>query len=83
MGGHGQKWVWLLWSWDSKCECISRVSGFINWFLHADTNSGELKVTLTIFGWALSKMCNILGYDTLKLAVSQKLEDELFCFFFA
>ena len=24
--GHGQKWVWPAWSWDSKIDCISRMS---------------------------------------------------------
>ena len=34
------------------------------------------------FGVGIVKnVFNILGYETLKLAVSQKLEDELFCFF--
>ena len=26
--GHGRKWVWPVWSWDSKIDCISRM----NWW---------------------------------------------------
>ena len=25
LGGHGQKWVWPVWSRDSKINCISRM----------------------------------------------------------
>ena len=24
--GHGQKWVWPVWSWDSKIDCISEIN---------------------------------------------------------
>ena len=24
--GHGQKWVWPIWSWDSKIDSISRMN---------------------------------------------------------
>ena len=24
--GHGQKWVWPIWSWNSKIDCISRMN---------------------------------------------------------
>ena len=25
LGGHGQKWMWPVWSWDSKIDCISKL----------------------------------------------------------
>ena len=25
MGGHGQEWVWPVYSWDSKIGCISKL----------------------------------------------------------
>ena len=31
-GGHGQKWVWPVWWWDSKIECIWRMNRWRNWF---------------------------------------------------
>ena len=49
VGGHGQRWVWPLWSEDTKIGCISKKNG-INWFLCVDKNSGKPKVTLIIFG---------------------------------
>ena len=28
-GGHGQKWAWPVWSWDSKFDSISRMNRWI------------------------------------------------------
>ena len=25
LGGHRQKWLWAVWSWDSEIDCISRM----------------------------------------------------------
>ena len=46
--GYGQKWVWPVWSWDSKIDCFSRM----NWidFLHVGPNIEKLKVISMIFG---------------------------------
>ena len=29
-GGYGQKWIWLIWSWESIIDCISKSTGGIN-----------------------------------------------------
>ena len=26
LGGHGEKWVWPVWLWDSKIDCISKMN---------------------------------------------------------
>ena len=26
LSGHGQKWAWPVWSWESKIDCISRMN---------------------------------------------------------
>ena len=26
LGAHGQKWVWPVWSWDSKIDSVSRLN---------------------------------------------------------
>ena len=53
----GQKWVWPVWSWDFKIDCISEMNRWNKLiFLHAGTNPGKLKVDSTIFGWVFSKM---------------------------
>ena len=30
LDGHGQKWVWPVWSWDSKIDCISKLNRWNN-----------------------------------------------------
>ena len=30
LSGHGQKWVWPVWSWDSKFDCISKLNQWNN-----------------------------------------------------
>ena len=47
--GHGQKYVWPVWSWDSKIECISKMNRW-NKSLHAGTKSQNLTVDSMIFG---------------------------------
>ena len=49
---HFQNWVWLLWPQSPEIDCILRM----NACLHADINSGKLKVTSMIFEWLWSKM---------------------------
>ena len=45
LGEHSQKCAWPVWSQDSKIDCISRVNRWNELiFLHADENSGKLKV---------------------------------------
>ena len=57
LDGHGQKWMWLVWSWDSKIDFIAEMKRWNElFFLHAVTNSGKLKFDSMIFGWAWSKM---------------------------
>ena len=57
LGEHSQKWVWPVWSQDSKIDCISRINRWNELiFLHAGENSGELKVISLILRWAFSKM---------------------------
>lgn len=57
LGRHSQKTVWSGWSQDSKISCISRTNRWNSTnFLHADTDSGKLKVILTIFDWMWLKM---------------------------
>lgn len=62
-GGHGQNCEWPL-SQCSNIGCTSRINRWNKrFFLHHDTNSGKLEVTIIIFGWAWSfkllgsKMC--------------------------
>ena len=51
IGGHSQKWVWLVWSRDSEIDCISKTEQMEQTdFLHADTNSGKQKVDSIILG---------------------------------
>ena len=55
--GHGQKWVWPIWSLDCKIDCILRKKLVeLTDFLHVDMLSQKLKVDLNFFGWAWSKM---------------------------
>ena len=51
-GECGQKWLWPPWS---QGEWINE---WLNWayFLHADANSGKLRITLINFRWLWSKM---------------------------
>ena len=51
--GHGQKWVWPIWSQNFKIDGISRM----NRFLQAVRNLRKLKVDWIFFGLAWSKMC--------------------------
>ena len=46
-------------------------------FLHTDTNSGTLKVTLIVIGCKWSNIGMTLGLGTVKSAVSQEWIDEL------
>ena len=49
LGGYGQKWMWPVWSLDSK----------IGFLWHADTNSGKLNVDSMFLGWAWSKLAAV------------------------
>ena len=31
--GHDQKWIWSVWSWDSKIDCISKTNRWNKLFL--------------------------------------------------
>ena len=47
--GHGQKWMWPIWSLESKIYCW-------NCFLHAGAISHRLKDDWKFLGWAWSKI---------------------------
>ena len=52
LGGHGQKWVWPVWSGDSKTDCTSRMNGWnevIFWLLM------QIQESLKLFHWFLSE----------------------------
>ena len=55
LGGQSQKWLWPVWSWDSKID--HRKNKYMEWtdFLHDGKNSGKLKSYFDDF-WAKSKM---------------------------
>ena len=74
MGSHGQKWVWPLWSRDSKIGCISRTNNGINWFFACWYNFRKAKSYF--FGGG-----DLLGLVSLKSAVSQKWIDVWSYFF--
>ena len=62
---HGQKWVWPVWSWDTKIDCISRMKRWNRLiFLHAGTNPGNLRVDSMIFGRECSKMAMAYKFMT-------------------
>ena len=68
-GLHGQKWVWPLWSQNSKFDSISRRSRWnVLIFLHADTYSGNLRVALIVFCWTLAKIVMTFYLMTLYLS---------------
>ena len=51
-GGCGQKWLWSPWSqgkWMNDWMSLAD-------FLHDNTNSRKLKITLIVIGWASSNM---------------------------
>ena len=74
MCSHGQKWVWPLWSRDSKIGCISRTNNGINWFFACWYNFRKAKSYF--FGGG-----DPLGLVSLKSAVSQKWIDVWSYFF--
>ena len=60
IGVHGQKWMWLVRSQDSKIDYASKTVQIENTdFLHAGTNSEKLKFNSMIFGWAWSKIAKV------------------------
>ena len=73
----------LGWMW-SKMGVTTLVTELQNWlylkqesmeqiaFLHTDTNSGTLKVTLIVIGCRWSNIGMTLGLGTVKSAVSQE-----------
>ena len=65
-----QKWVWQLWSQDSKIEFsqeavsqerIDGINGFFAW----NANPRKLKVDIIIFGFSYLKMGAFLNHGTL------------------
>ena len=56
LGGHSQKWVWRVWSWDSKVDYLKNEQMKWTDFLNDATNSGKLKVGSMVFGLAWSKI---------------------------
>ena len=54
--GKVKKWVWPVWSLNSKFNCIMNEQMEQTDFLHTGANSGHLKVISMIFEWASSKM---------------------------
>ena len=50
--GHGQKWVWPIWSLDSKIDCTEEWTDGVTDFLHVDTDSQKLEANQQSFGWA-------------------------------
>ena len=54
LGGHGQKWVRPLWSWDSQIAFVS-IIGCNKLVFCMLIQTAKLKVSM-IFGWVWSKM---------------------------
>ena len=77
ISGRGQKWVWPLWSQDSKIACISRSNSWNKDFCCVDTNSGKQKSSFkNLWVVVFKNGCN-LGLGTLKSAVSQGWIDDI------
>ena len=75
-GWHGQKWVWPLWSQDSKIGCISRNYFWCVYkFRKAKSSFNNFWVVVVKNG------CGLLGFVTRKSAVSQESVDEVSWFF--
>ena len=78
---HGQKWVWPIWSLDSKIDCISRKNWW-NWFFACWYNFTQVKWWLKILGLGLFKNgSGQSGDGTLKLNVSEKWIDGINWYF--
>ena len=72
LDGHGQKWVWSVWAWDSKIECISKMNWwnklifFVCWY-----KCRKAKNWVSDFWVGVVKnICDLLVHETLKSAVS-------------
>ena len=69
LGGCGQKWVWPVWSWDSKIDCTARRNGWNELIFCMLVQIQEsLKLFNSFFEWVLSKMgvATYLVCETLK-----------------
>ena len=72
LGGHGQKSVWPVWSWDFKIDCTSRMIGWNEVIFCMLVEIQERLVISLIFECVWSKMGVViyLVYKTLKSDVS-------------
>ena len=75
--GHFQKWIWPIWSLDSKIECYLKNGQMkLTNFFHVGTNLYKLKSCLKIFGVGMVKNgCGQSGDGSLKLTVSEEWTD--------
>ena len=67
-GGHGEKWVWPLWSQDTKIGCISRRNQRNKLICGVLIKIQESQNLL----WVCENGCGLLCLRTLKSAVSQE-----------
>ena len=51
VGGHGEKWVWLVWWWDSKIDCIRRMNRWSNLFFACWYRFTKIKSWSKIWEW--------------------------------
>ena len=76
--GHVQKWVWSIWSLDSKVDCVSR-KNWLDWFFACCYNSQQIRRWLKFLGVSMVKNgCCQSGDGTLKLTVSEEWTDGIY-----
>ena len=79
--GHGQKWVWPIWSLSSKIDCISRKNWW-NWFFACWYNFTQINRWFKIFVVSMVKNgCGQSGDGTLTLTLSEEWADGINWFF--
>ena len=73
LGGHGHKWAWPVWSWDSEISCISRIT---RWNELIFCMLVQIQESLSYFNDFLVGMVRDgrghLVHETLKSAVSKE-----------
>ena len=82
--GNSQKWVWPIWSLDSKINCISSPewTNGINWFFACWHKFTQTKRWLKNFWVSMVKNgCGQFGDGTLNLTVSEEWTDGIKWFF--
>ena len=80
---HGKKWVWPIWSLDSKLECISRINRWYDLIFCMQTQIHTNWKVIGNFGGVMmvKNGCGQSGDRTLKLTVSEKWTDGINWFF--